>query len=156
MQVFRSALVVAVTWFVACSALASDSGPVVFVCAHGSVKSMIAAEWFNRLAADRGRSLTALSRGVEPDEVIPEGILAKLRGDGFELDEVLPIRIQYDELAHAAHVVVIGAQSPLFDRLESSPERWDDIPPASTDYEASRNAMLQQIEKLLDDLAARP
>ena len=27
---------------------------VVFVCEHGNVKSLIAREWFNRLAAERG------------------------------------------------------------------------------------------------------
>lgn len=40
------------------------SGTVVFVCEHGTAKSLIAREWFNRLAAQRGIAARAVSRGV--------------------------------------------------------------------------------------------
>ena len=40
---------------------------VVFVCEHGSAKSMIAALWFNRLASEQGLPLQGVSRGVNPD-----------------------------------------------------------------------------------------
>lgn len=46
-----------------------------------------------------------------------------------------------------------ATKSPLFDSAAKTPERWDDIPPASTNYEASRDAMRQRIEALLDRLA---
>jgi arsenate reductase len=123
------------------------------VCEHGSVKSLIAAQWFNRLSAERGLPLRAVSRGVEPDPAVPAGVAENLRKDGFTLGGVRPARLQKEDLARAAHVVVIGASSPLLDGLARAPERWDDIPPASTSYEASRDAMLQRIRALLDRLA---
>jgi len=130
-----------------------QTSPVVFVCEHGSVKSMIAAQWFNRLSAERGLRLRAVSRGVEPDQTIPAGVAENLRKDGFELRGLLPARLQKHDLSRAAHVVVIGARSPLLDGLAAAPERWDDIPPASTNYEASRDAIRQRIGALLDKLA---
>jgi len=48
---------------------------VLFVCLHGSAKSLIAAEYFNRLAAARGLGVTATSAGTEPDAEIPPRVV---------------------------------------------------------------------------------
>ena len=40
---------------------------VVFVCLHGSVKSVMAAAHFNRIAKERQLPFVAVARGVEPD-----------------------------------------------------------------------------------------
>ena len=45
----------------------SDSATVVFVCEHGTVKSVIALAHFQRLARERGLPLRAISRGTAPD-----------------------------------------------------------------------------------------
>lgn len=127
--------------------------PIVFVCEHGSVKSMIAAQWFNRMAAERGVALRAVSRGVEPDARIPEAVAQKLSKDGFDLTELVPVRLQQSDLTNARHVVSIGAKSALFDKMSKGLERWDDIPPASSNYAASRDALRARIAALLDTLA---
>ena len=44
---------------------------VVFVCEHGSVKSLVAQEWFNRRAKERGLAVRAVSRGITPDASVP-------------------------------------------------------------------------------------
>jgi protein-tyrosine-phosphatase len=134
------------------SAEAPARGPVVFVCEHGSVKSMIAALWFERLAAERGLTVRALSRGVEPDAQVPAAIAEHLRRDGFELTGRTPARLQAGDLAGATRVVAIGAKSPLLDAAPASPVRWDDVPPASIDYGAAREALRARILALLDDL----
>ncbi len=126
---------------------------VVFVCEHGSVKSLIAAQWFNRLARERKLAFVAVSRGVAPDESVPAAVAENLRQDGFDLAGVSPVRLDKRDLDGAAHVVAIGVKSPLFDGLATSPEAWDDVPPVSTHYEDSRDAMRRRIEALLDRLA---
>ena len=70
---------------------AGERGPgaVVFVCEHGSVKSMIAALWFNRLASERGLRFQAVSRGVDPDASIPDAVANNLRNDGFDANRPL-------------------------------------------------------------------
>ena len=127
--------------------------PVVFVCEHGSVKSMIAAQWFNRMAAERGIRLQAVSRGVEPDAKIPEAVAANMRKDGFHLAGLVPVRLQETDLAQAHYVVAIGAKSALLDKMLEGFQRWDDIPPASVDYSAACDAMRARIKVLLDTLA---
>lgn len=116
-------------------------------------RAWIAAQWFNRLAAERGLQFRSVSRGVEPDLTIPAEVAENLQKDGFDLRGARPVRLEKQDLARAAYVVVIGAKSPLLDARSQKPERWDDIPPASTNYEASRDAMHERIRALLDKLA---
>lgn len=47
---------------------AQPVGTVLFVCEHGSAKSVVAAAHFNRLAEQRGLPFHAISRGTAPDE----------------------------------------------------------------------------------------
>lgn len=46
--------------------MANDTN-IAFVCLHGSAKSLIAAEFCKRLAAERGTTLQATTSGPEPD-----------------------------------------------------------------------------------------
>ena len=39
---------------------------VVFVCEHGAAKSVVAAQYFNKLAGERGLAVRAVARGAEP------------------------------------------------------------------------------------------
>jgi ketosteroid isomerase-like protein len=138
---------------------ASDSpamGRVVFVCEHGSVKSVMAAHWFNRLAAERRAPFRAISRGVAPDDTIPPAVADNLTRDGFEVAGFTPQRLEKADLAGAVQVVAIGIDSPLFAEANEIPiSRWSDIPPASTEYAASRDAMRARMGALLDSLCAQ-
>jgi arsenate reductase (thioredoxin) len=129
-------------------------GPVVFVCEHGNVKSLIAREWFNRLAAERGLDLRAVSRGLSPEIRVPPAIAERLRGDGFDVSGFEPRGLEPADVADAARLVVIGAEPPPW---ASHPglvvERWDGIPPASERYEASRDALREKIAALVELLA---
>ena len=136
---------------------AADAPPatVVFVCEHGTVKSVIAAEVFNKRAAERKVPFRAVSRGVVPDERIPEGVAAKLARDGHDVSGFTPKALDRGDVAGAAHVVAIGVDPPLLAGVKGV-SRWTDIPPASTRYEEARDVMAKRIEALLDTLAAPP
>jgi protein-tyrosine-phosphatase len=56
---------------------------VLFVCLHASAKSLIAAEYFNKLAAERRLPFRAISAGTEPDNAVPPHVVAGMRGDGL-------------------------------------------------------------------------
>jgi len=139
---------------------AANDGPapgrVVFVCEHGSVKSVMAAHWFNRLATGRQAPFRAVSRGVAPDDAVPPAVANNLAADGFDVAGFTPKRLEQTDLAGAVQVVAIGIDSPLFaDAKEVPVARWDDIPPASMDYAASRDAMRARMGALLDALLPR-
>jgi arsenate reductase len=128
------------------------AGQVVFVCEHGSGKSLIASEWFNRLAGARGLAVRAVCRGLSP-EPAPARIAEGLRGDGFDVGLFHASALAPADLAGAARLVMIGTEPPPWAAAETiAVERWDGIPPASLDFVASRDAMLERIPKLLDSL----
>jgi arsenate reductase len=159
----RLAILLAVVASVAGSTLTSladatgTTEPVVFVCEHGNVKSLIAREWFNRLAAARGVSVRAESRGLVPEDAVPPGIAERLRGDGFDVQGFRPRALAPSDLSHASRLVMIGAEPPEWAAGAGVPvERWEGVPPASERYEASRDALRERIAALLDALAGRP
>ncbi len=126
---------------------------VLFVCEHGSVKSLIASEWFNRMARERGLPLRAVSRGVEPDASVPAGVAENLRKDGFPVASLAPRRLEKSDVDRAGHIVAIGVDSRLFAQARAPVEKWSDIPPASTQYESSRDAMRERLEALFRTLS---
>jgi arsenate reductase len=126
---------------------------VVFVCEHGNVKSLIAREWFNRLAAERGLDFRALSRGVKPEASVPLAIADALRGDGFDLGAFEPRAFSAADVTGAVRVIGIGVDLPFAPgRGDVALDTWEGIPPASERYEASRDALRARIEVLLKRL----
>src|SRR5262245_51686300 len=63
----------------------AEKASVVFVCAHGNVKSLIATEWLNRVAAERGIAAHAVARGLAPENPVPPAITERLRRDGIDV-----------------------------------------------------------------------
>lgn len=131
------------------------SGAVVFVCEHGNVKSLIAREWFNRRAVERGLDLRAVSRGVTPDSSVPPAIVDALRSDGFDVSGFEPRAFSAADAAGAVRVVGIGVDlSSVGERGDVPLDTWEGIPPASESYAASRDALRARIEALLKTLAS--
>jgi arsenate reductase len=128
---------------------------VVFVCQHGNVKSLIASQWFNRLAAERGLAVRAVSRGVTPETPVPPAIAERLARDGFDVTRFEPTAFTPADLG-ASRVVMIGVEPPAWvGSKRLGVETWDRIPPATERYEASRDAMRDRIGSMLDALAKR-
>jgi protein-tyrosine-phosphatase len=127
---------------------------VVFVCEHGNVKSLIAMQWFNRLAAQRQLSVRAISRGLTPENPVPPPIRARLKDDGFDVSRFEARPLTPGDLEGATRLVVIGADVPPWARRAGLPvETWTDIPPASESYAASRDALKERMAALLAKLA---
>ena len=125
---------------------------VLFVCLHGSAKSLIAAEHFRKLAAARGLSLHATSAGLEPDAEIPPKVVNGLLDDGIDVRGRRPRPVDADELAEAWRVVAFGCDVTGLGRGMSAGlfERWDDIPAVSEDSGVARAAIVRRIEELLE------
>lgn len=129
---------------------------VVFVCEHGSVKSLMAAQWFNKLAAERGLKHRAISRGMAPDASVPKGIADKLRSDGFDVGGFTPAALSKSDLRDAERVVSIGIDvSKVTGGSSVKVDGWTDIPAASLNYAASRDALVKRIDRLLSELKAK-
>lgn len=129
---------------------------IVFVCEHGSVKSLMATQWFNKLAAERGLKHRAISRGMAPDASVPKGIAEMLRTDGFDLGGFTPAALSKPDLRDAERVVSIGIDvSKVTGGSRVKVDEWTDIPAASSNYAASRDALIKRIDRLLSELKAK-
>ena len=126
---------------------------IVFVCEHGSAKSVVAAAHFNRLAGERGLGLRAVSRGTGPDPEIAPPAEAGLRADGFAAVERLPAKLTQEEAAGAV-LVVTFCELPRSYATAAPVERWDGVPPVSEDYAKARDEIVGRIRRLLDGLGA--
>ena len=126
---------------------------VLFVCLHGSAKSLIAREHFARLARDAGYDVDVRSAGIEPDDAVPPGVLAGLARDGIDASVFVPEPLVNDALERADVVVSFGcALEPPRGRAPTI--RWDDLPLVSDGYEEARTAIVTRLRQLLADVVA--
>jgi protein-tyrosine-phosphatase len=129
------------------------TAPVLFVCDHGSVKSLMAAALFDQAAARRGLRIRAVSRGVNPDAAVPPAISAAMGRDGFDVGSFHPQALSDQDVADAARVVAIGVDLSDHDGVARAPiASWSDVPPASVDYPRARDDLARRIEALLDEM----
>jgi protein-tyrosine-phosphatase len=133
---------------------ASDSKTIVFVCLHGSVKSQMAAAHFNRIARERGLPYTAISRGISTDASIPTRIRDGLNLDGLAPLDDVPQPLVPTEAEHAIEVVAFDAV-PGDRRGVAAVNYWSDVPPATKNYDAARDAIVRHIENLIPALERR-
>jgi protein-tyrosine-phosphatase len=135
----------------------ASADTVVFVCEHGTVKSLMAQEWFNRLAGERGVRLRAVSRGVTPDASVPAPVADYLRGEGFDVSGFQPAALASGDLDGAVRVVALGADTSSVTAGTNVPvEGWNDIPPARGDYQGTSDAIRARVEALLSTLSGDP
>jgi protein-tyrosine-phosphatase len=135
----------------------TDAALIVFVCEHGSAKSLMAALFCERLAKDRGLAVRAVSRATVPDAIVPPSVVESLRGDGFDVASFEPRALSAGDLRTAAWVVAIGVDvGDGKARAGSRLERWDDIPPLSESYPMARQAIVSRLASLLRRLEMHP
>jgi arsenate reductase len=126
---------------------------VVFVCEHGSAKSLVAKSFFERMARERGLAARAASRGTVPDASVPPGVVELLRGDGFDVAAFQPQGLKEADVSAAARVVAIGADlGELGAKAGTRLQRWDDVPPFAQGYPQARKVIVGHVDALLHEL----
>jgi len=125
---------------------------VLFVCLHGSAKSVIASQHFQRLAAERGLAADTASAGTEPDAELPPGVVRGLRGDGIDPSGLRPQAVTRADLERASHVVAFGCDLTNMVPAGLAIERWDDVPAVSEDYGRARDVIAARVRGLVDQL----
>jgi arsenate reductase len=127
----------------------------IFVCEHGAGKSVIAAAYFNKLAAERGLPDRAIYRGANPSAELSAAALEGLRKDGVALPTASPSAITTDDVKAATHIFAIGCTLPQHAASSGKAENWSDVPELADGYAATRDAIKRHVEHLLDQLQKR-
>ena len=130
----------------------SGGEQIVFVCEHGAAKSVIAAAYFNKLAAERGLRERAIYRGSNPQDELSSATLKGLRDDGLTLPTSKPSSITAADVTAATHIFAIGCSLPAHAVSSGKAENWTDVPEVSEGYAASRDAIEKHVERLIDQL----
>jgi len=130
-----------------------DSQTVVFVCEHGTVKSVVALAYFRQLASERRLSIRAISRGTAPDSGVPARVREGLRLDGLPLGPFTPARFTLADLTSA--ITVISFDQPKVAELVGGrvpTAHWDGLPAVSEDYRTARDSIRHRVSRLVDSL----
>ena len=126
-----------------------DKDPIiVFVCEHGAAKSVVAAAYFNRFAAEKGLSLHAVARGTNPDAEISPQTVRVLAEDHLTPTESVPQRLTQTELESAQRVITFCAL-PAEYQQPIHLEHWENIPPVSDNYQLARDVIRERIRQML-------
>jgi arsenate reductase (thioredoxin) len=122
---------------------------VAFVCLHGSAKSLIAAEYLNLRARERGLSLHATMSGPEPDAEVPAHVVAGLLRRNIDARRLSPQRVSAEGLADAVHIVSFGCDLTGLAPPAAAIERWDDCPAVSDDFDVAWGFITARVENLM-------
>ena len=126
---------------------------VLFVCQHGSAKSIVAARHFERLAALHGSTVHCLSAGLEPDEAIPPHVVNGLKTDGLDASGK-PRELTRELINQATHIVTFGCALEPLDHFSGVAVSWDGVPAVSDGYAPARDAIVARLPSLLETIVA--
>ncbi|OQP41809.1 hypothetical protein A4D02_14105 [Niastella koreensis] len=141
-----------------CNGFSQDSTTsktILFICEHGSFRSVVAAAAFNKMAKEQGLNIRAIARGTVPNKEVNPIVLSGLKQDGFSEITPVPQKISNEELGKASYVVTFCALPGDFHRPVSS-EDWSTIPLVDGDYSGFRDSVLPRVRLLIGNLKKRP
>ena len=127
---------------------------VVFVCEHGSVKSLVAMEHFNRKAREQVLPYRAVARGTAPEPTVPPAVRQGLQTDGFEVASFVPQLLRPTDVDNAALVVSFDDDLTKMVGGTTRYLKWDDLPGVLTDYSRGRDAIVSHVDALVGALAS--
>ena len=133
-----------------------ENQTILFVCEHGSAKSVIAAAHFNRLAEQRKLPYRAIARGINPDPEIPQQVRVNLAKDGLDVAAWKPQLVAEKDVREAARVVTFGCKLPFPEEITTGKLMdWQDVPSTSEDYERASTIIVDKIEALMKTLTPK-
>ena len=121
----------------------------------GRGRGVIAAAYFNKLAAERGLPDRAIYRGANPSAELSAAALEGLRKDGVAVPTTSPSAITTDDVNTATHIFAIGCTLPQHAASSGKAENWSDVPELGDGYAPTRDAIKRHVEHLLDQLQKR-
>jgi hypothetical protein len=129
-----------------------DAARVVFVCEHGSVKSLIAMVYFNRSAQERGLPYRAVARGTAPEPMVPAAVREGLHAVGFDVSAFVPQLFKVSDVDDASLVVSFDQDIAKIVGGRVRHLGWDNLPGVLADYARGRDEIVRHVDALLDEL----
>jgi arsenate reductase (thioredoxin) len=140
----------------ACSSQpARPPAEVVFVCEHGAAKSVVAAEYFNKVALERGLAVRATARGADPQADLSVSAVKGLKEDGIEPSLAAPRPLTASDLRGSARVVAFDCKEPAMTALRGMDACWNDVPATADGYAVARDRIRAHVEQMVEQMIAQ-
>jgi arsenate reductase len=150
---FAIILVAAAQSCFAAEGLENGYKKISFVCEHGVAKSVIAAQYFNKLSRERGLKYVAVSRGISSESSLHSATAVGLKKDGFDIAGIKPADLASIDFETSERVVLIDVEkSPDF-AISKKSINWAGVPSVGKDYGLARADIVGRIEKLISTLS---
>lgn len=146
----KTALAFIIFSIIAICANAQQKQKVVFVCEHGAAKSVIAANYFNKLATERGLNYEAVCRATAPDSALNAGTRAGLKSDNIAQNRN-PQKLAFTDTVDVKQIIMF---TPVPNNFKTSTpiEDWSSTQNIDGTYQQRRDAIVKKINALLDSL----
>ena len=131
-------------------AATAQNNRIIFVCEHGAAKSVIAADYFNKLAKERGLPYEALCRATAPDSTLHTATRAGLKTDNIQ-PNLSPQKISLTDTTNVKRIILFTPLPKDF-KTGIAVDDWSSIKNIDADYPHRRDAIVKQINLLLDAL----
>jgi arsenate reductase len=128
---------------------------VAFVCLHGSAKSLIAAEYFNKLARARESAIHATTSGPEPDAEVPANVVEGMKMRGIDVQAYRPTLIAAEQLKDADLIVSFACDAGRKLAPGKPEERWDECPAVSDDFDVAWDFITKRVAALVERIEAK-
>ena len=125
---------------------------IVFVCEHGSVKSLVAMSQFNRRAQDLGLPYRAVARGTSPEASVPARVREGLRGAGFDVSRFVPQALTEADIEKASLIVSFDQDIDALVGQKARHIKWDALPGVLANYTVGADAIERNVASLIDEL----
>ena len=127
---------------------------VLFVCEHGVAKSLMAKLLFERYAREAGLTIRAEARATSPDAALPAWVLEGLGAKRLDAGDFTPRPIDEAAVAKALRVVSFDLPEVATTAVACSVpgEQWNELPPASQDFDASHAAIDARVRQLVQEM----
>jgi arsenate reductase (thioredoxin) len=129
---------------------------ILFVCEHGSAKSIIAAAHFNDMANKNGLPYRAIARGVHPDKEIPPHVKSGLAAEGLDIRGWQPKRFSEGDALRSDRVITLGCTLPTAKSVVTRKvQEWNDVPSPSENHQNASRIIAERVALLLRELAGK-
>jgi protein-tyrosine-phosphatase len=128
---------------------------ILFICEHGSAKSIIAAAHFNDLAARNGLRYRAIAQGVHPDKEIPPHVTSGLAAEDLNVRGWQPKRFSEEDALRAERVITLGCALPTSKVFAADKLQDWNIPSPSENYQNASRAIAERVALLLKQLTGK-
>ncbi|MEJ7644892.1 MAG: hypothetical protein WKF87_09875 [Chryseolinea sp.] len=127
---------------------------IVFVCEHGSAKSVIAAAYFNKLAIEKNIPWRAVARGTDPDAVISLKTKQLLLEDKLFDKSFVPQKLSQQDVNEAQRVILFYTL-PESIKGKNNIQYWKGIDAVDGDFVKLRNDIVNKITPVIDSLSRK-